>query len=132
LSHAKLITSGSKAFGDKSQAVLMKETAKALGVDNNKIVCFDQVRNTKSEAKTFAELIGKDKVLIICTSALHMPRAMAWFRKMGVRKLYAAPSNYQFHDSSRITWQEFLPSMKNLYLWQSFLKEKLGLMLVNF
>ena len=131
LPHAKLITSGPKGYGDKSQAVLMQETAVALGVDKNKIICFEAISNTKSEAKTFAEQIGKDKTVIVCTAALHMPRALAWFRKMGVNKVYAAPSNYQFHYGSRLTWQAFLPTMKNLYLWQSYLKEKLGMGLVS-
>ena len=131
LPHAKLITSGPKGHGDKSQAVLMRETAVALGVDKNKIICFEAISNTKSEAKTFAQQIGKDKTVIVCTSAKHMPRALAWFRKMGVNKVYAAPSNYYVHDGSRITWQAFLPSMQNLSLWQSYFKEKLGMGLVS-
>ena len=74
----KVIVSG----GERSSRA-MCEVALALGVPRANIVRQTKGRDTTHEARAFHELIGSDRFILV-TSASHMPRALAMFRKLGM------------------------------------------------
>ena len=124
-----LICSGPLIHGDKSQALLLKETAEMLGIDSKHIECVDQAFNTKTEAQHYSNKFVSTDPLILCTSALHMARAKAWFQHFGVQRLYAAPSGYIApHEPSYVN--HWIPSWSSFYMWQNYLKEVLGTWMV--
>ena len=131
LSETQLITSGPKGKGDKSQAQLMKETAIALGVQQECISVQENVTNTETEAAAYLAAFGTDTPLIVCTSAIHMPRAVAWFEANGVKQIIAAPTDYLAPKSIAFQWRSLLPSLKNLDLWKLWGKEVLGKRLIG-
>lgn len=128
---AKLITSGPTGKGDKSQAQLMKETAMGLGIGQDRIFIQEAVTNTQTETAAYVSTFGTDTPLIVCTSAIHMPRAIAWFESKGVKHITAAPTDYLIPGSVAFQWRSLLPSLKNLDLWQQWGKEIVGKRLVN-
>jgi uncharacterized SAM-binding protein YcdF (DUF218 family) len=131
LPHFTLICSGPIGKGDKSQALLLKETAIALGVESQQIKLLEQVHNTKTEAEQYVQLFEKDTPLILCSSALHLNRAKAWFEYSGVRKIYPAPANFKAAQEP-ISLKSFLPQWSSYKLWQSYFKERIGLLLIRY
>ncbi len=131
LPRAKLITSGSIGHGDKSQAQLMKETAVALGIRQDRIFIQEAIYNTRSEAEAYVSSFGKETPLILCTSAIHLPRAVAWFEAKGVKQIIAAPTDYLAPKSAKWHWQGLIPSIRNMDLWKQWLKEIIGMFLVK-
>ena len=127
---ALLIGSGPQGRGDLSQAAIMRQTAIALGVSPDHTATLPHVKNTRTEAKAYVDVYGTDTPLILCTSAKHMPRAVAWFEKHGVKEVIPAPAHYLAPRMKRYTWRSFIPQMSNLNLWQSWAKEVVGKWLV--
>lgn len=125
LPRATLVCSGPIGIGDKSQATLMKETAVALGVDEVHIHSLEHVTNTKTEAEQFIKNHNPDAQLILCTSALHMPRAVRWFKHYGVQNIYPAPSSFTAPDQP-MHWNHWLPSLRSFEKWQRYFKEVVG------
>ena len=88
---AKLIVSGHKGLVDpNSHAKMAQQLAKALGVPQNDILLVPTATDTEDEAKA-AKHIAKEKPIVLVSSAYHLPRAVAWFEKAGVR-CYPAPT----------------------------------------
>jgi uncharacterized SAM-binding protein YcdF (DUF218 family) len=125
ISNATLVCSGPIGEGDVSQAFLMKQTAIALGVQENRIVLLEQVINTKSEAEEYVKRFGTKTELILCTSAIHMPRALKWFNYYSVEFVHAAPASY-IAPSESTQWIDWIPTIKSFGKWQIYLKEVVG------
>jgi uncharacterized SAM-binding protein YcdF (DUF218 family) len=98
---AKVLVSGGQAFDNgsgKSEAEGMSELLVQLGVAPGRIVRESQSRTTAENAALVAEQTGSGRWLLV-TSAFHMPRAMATFRKSGV-DVIAAPTDWRIGDDS--------------------------------
>ncbi len=101
LADAKLVLSGySGLFDQNSHAQMQKRLALALGVDAADIVTFDTTKDTQEEAQQMQKLVGK-KPFILVTTASHMPRAYAIFKKLGLNPI-AAPTDY--HARGKSEW----------------------------
>lgn len=125
LPNAKLITSGPQFQGDLSQAELMKQTAVLLGVEATRIETQPEVFNTANEAKVYFTNHGTETPLIVCTSAIHLPRAVKWFAHYGVANIHPAPAYYHA-PQKKLEFSDFMPSWQSFELWQNWIKESLG------
>lgn len=90
---SRLILSG---FGYRTSvpgAVVMYRTALMLGVDSASLDLSDEPMTTNSEADQYVQKFGKDKKLVLVTSAIHMPRSVMLFRSKGIDVIhsYQAP-----------------------------------------
>ena len=93
LPETKLILTGRSGFkGIKSVAEVMGDTAKEWGVELEDIVLETKATDTKDHPIYVKEIVGTDRFILV-TSASHMPRAMALFRKHGVEPI-PAPTDY--------------------------------------
>jgi uncharacterized SAM-binding protein YcdF (DUF218 family) len=101
--HAKMITSGYGGDDKVSQAMMQKRTAIALGVPKEDIITLPEPRDTREEALALKKLIA-DKRFILVTSAAHMPRAVALFKKAGLDPI-PAPTDHR--ASSKNSWISF-------------------------
>ena len=119
LPHTKLILSG-----NADSAVGMARVAEALGVDPQDIVKLPEPRDTEEESRQIAPIVGS-KGLILVTSASHMPRAMALFRKRGLQPI-AAPTDY-LAPVHRLESDDFFPDGYKLFKSQIAVYEYLGL-----
>ncbi|MFB3925384.1 MAG: YdcF family protein [Syntrophales bacterium] len=88
----KLLLSGGKIFDPASEAEVMASVARTLGINPEDIVLEAKSRNTEDQAKIIPSIVGRDTFILV-TSASHMPRAMALFKKSGVSPL-PAPAGY--------------------------------------
>ena len=95
----------------------------------------EETYNTKTEAELYAQQyaqkFGKHNPLILCTSALHMKRAKAWFHYHGLRNIYPAPSHYKAPHAA-VALDSWIPSMSSFFTWQEYLKEVLGTSMVPY
>jgi len=93
LGDSKLLLSGGGPPHKKvSNAEVMADAAMALGVDESDIVLESQSMDTKDEAILVREIIGESSFVLV-TSAAHMPRSVALFRKLGMAPV-PAPTDY--------------------------------------
>jgi uncharacterized SAM-binding protein YcdF (DUF218 family) len=125
LPNSLLIGSGPIVRGDISQAELMRQTSVLLGVEQSRIFVQEDVVNTATEARAYVEAFGTQTPLIVCTSALHIPRALKWFKYYGVETVHAAPA-YYIAPAEPLRLKAFIPSWSSFGLWQQWGKEVVG------
>jgi uncharacterized SAM-binding protein YcdF (DUF218 family) len=113
----------------RSEAELMAELLLEIGVEENDILVEPKSRNTFENARNTAELLhqrGLDRILL-STSALHMPRAMACFEKTGL-DVVPVPADVLIDVQARRDFLDFLPDVQALAESTAVLKEYLGVM----
>lgn len=118
----KIITSGFKGKYDTSEAIRTANIFYNLGVPKNDIIIHDKPKDTKEEAIRTKTLLGT-KPFILVTSAYHMPRAMALFRKEGLNPI-AAPADIRININKYIS----IPSGNNMKNTEIALHEYFGLL----
>ena len=129
---SKLIFSGGNdRYEPTTNAELMKKMALSLGVKKEDIILEAGSKNTYEEANFLKDIVGKKKFLLV-TSASHMPRSMALFKKFGMEPI-AAPTNHLAKKYHKIPPDEFFPKADNLkksevafYEYLALIKEKLA------
>ncbi len=119
--NSKIITSGYVWEKDQESGAL--KTAKLLmasGVKKEDIIIHSTPKDTKEEAVKVKELLGEESFILI-TSASHMPRALALFKKEGLNpvpsatafeikeedRTYDMPNGHAM-DKSEKAWHEYL------------------------
>jgi len=114
LPETKLLLTGRSAFkGIIPQAEVMGHVAKEWGVKAEDIVIEGEAKDTKDHAIYVKEIVGRDKFILV-TSASHMPRAMALFRKYGMEPI-PAPTDYMVKKrEGEVTPGVFFPSAGSL------------------
>jgi len=124
----KVLVSGGALEGNVSEARGMAHAMHQLGVPDHTILLENASRTTYENAMLSEDQLrehGIDQVLLV-TSALHMPRAMASFARQGVQAIAAPlpPQIYLPADGSISPW---LPSQRALDASRSIIKEYVGL-----
>ncbi len=122
----------------RSEAEDMAELAAALGVPASAMLIEPDSLNTFENAANTKALLadrGVERILLV-TSAMHMPRALAIFKKQGFA---ATPAATDFHvvndplDPAVTTWQGRLlslaPQAESLHYLTRALKEYIGIVI---
>lgn len=107
LPNARLIVSGPAVGDNPSHASVLARAAESLGIERRRILLVETARDTEEEAGAVRRIAGAAPVGVV-TSAWHMPRAAALFRKAGVTTLpcpadFSARRNHDFRWSD-LTW----------------------------
>lgn len=125
----KVVLSGGALEGDVSEARGMAHVLKLQGIPDEALVLENSSRTTYENATLTEEELKEHgfKRILLVTSALHMPRAMAAFSKQGVSAIPAAapPQIFLPADGSITPW---LPHMRTLDASRSIIKEYAGLL----
>jgi uncharacterized SAM-binding protein YcdF (DUF218 family) len=119
----ELILSGGRVFRSPSNAGVMHNTAVILGVTPKKMKLENGSKDTYQEAIYLKKDVGT-KPFILVTSAAHMPRAMALFKKQGMRPI-PAPTQY-LTGLNRFTIRYYFPNSLNLIYSDIALHEYIG------
>jgi uncharacterized SAM-binding protein YcdF (DUF218 family) len=96
---ARLVFSGGSPYvyphGETLDSEIAREIMNDIGVPTDKMIFEKTSRNTYENAVFSADIVRPDpsQKWLLVTSAWHMPRAMACFRKAGWN-VYAAPTGY--------------------------------------
>ena len=121
---AKLIFSGAKV------ALLMSAVAQSLGVNENDILIEANAKDTKDEARNIQRIVGQAPFILV-TSASHIPRAVALFKKQGMSPI-PAPVRYMVRGEYILNVEFFLPSPGELDKTGRAWHEYLGLLWAKF
>ncbi|HUH88693.1 MAG TPA: YdcF family protein [Pusillimonas sp.] len=124
-----ILLSGAALDGSQSEAESMANTLKKNGVPDQALLLekssFNTYENAVYSARILKEL-GITRVLLV-TSALHMPRAMAVFSKQGLTPI-AAPSAPQIVVPDDTAFSFWLPDERSFFASRSIIKEYAGLL----
>ncbi|NEP60419.1 MAG: YdcF family protein [Symploca sp. SIO2G7] len=125
-----------KDAADKSEAEDMTEIALAMGVPERNILREDESLNTYQNAVNTAQILTQRQIdtILLVTSAIHMPRSVAIFKKQGF-KVTPAPTDYWVSRESLAamrgvsigTFINVLPDTEALDFFTRALKEYIGL-----
>ncbi len=130
LSGVKLILSGGAAFDPVSEAEIYFRVARIMDIPARDLVLSDQARDTEEEACRVRKIVGRDS-LILVTSAHHMSRALALFKKCGMNPI-PAPAAHLVKVQSEITPRDFYPSAWGLLKAQMAVHEYMGMLWSRF
>jgi uncharacterized SAM-binding protein YcdF (DUF218 family) len=123
---AKLILSGGAVFDTVSEAEIYFEMARIMDLPSRDLILSDQARDTEEEARFIQNRVGKDP-LILVTSAFHMPRAVALFKKRGMNPI-PAPAAHLVKMHSERAPGDFFPSVWGFQKAQVVVHEYLGIL----
>ena len=109
----------------KPEGEHLKDVAISFGISKQNILLTTNVENTDQEAKAVGKLLTGDKpVILLVTSAFHMPRALKVFEVAGIRVL---PFPVDFLSSvEKLTFMSFMPSADALNQTSLFVREIIG------
>lgn len=122
---ARLLLSGGRVFDSTSQAEVMAQAARELGVPDGRLVLEAEGRDTAEEAERVRRIVGNDRFALV-TSAWHEPRAMAEFRRVGMDPI-PAPCDLQHGRSEGWSLDLVGPNARRLALAECAIHEYLGM-----
>lgn len=122
---SKLILSEGTIFGSGPVAIVMGKVAEDLGVRKEDLVLETQSQDTESQAALILPLVGTEPFFLV-TSAYHMPRSMALFRKAGMNPI-AAPTDFESLSGDSWTPSALYPSAGGFRKAELAVHEYLGL-----
>ncbi|MGC1455380.1 MAG: YdcF family protein [Nitrospirota bacterium] len=116
--------SGDPAQPHLSDAEAMARTALDLGVPKKDTLIDNRSRNTLESARAVKDMLNEKRIILV-TSAYHMKRSVALFRKQGIE---VVPAPVGFRSEQRpLTFFSFIPSIGNLSSSSLALAEHLSL-----
>ena len=124
----KILLSGAAYEGRVSEAQGMAKVLRQKGIPDSALILENVSRNTY-ENTLLTQTALKDapgEQILLVTSALHMPRALATFRKQGLSAIPAGVAP-QISLPDDYTLNPWLPHMRSLEASRTIIKEYLGL-----
>ena len=123
-----ILVSGGALEGPVSDAQGMARVLKQMGIPDRSILLEHDSRNTYENAALTHETLQKHGIrhVLLVTSALHMPRAMAAFDKQNI-KATAAGLSAQIYPPPDRALNIWMPDTRSLEASRSILKEYVGL-----
>ncbi len=101
---ARLVVSGPAEPGRPSHAAVLARAAESLGIAPERITLVETALDTEDESLAVARLAGGARVALV-TSAWHMPRAAALFRRAGV-DFAPCPADFVSRGNSQFRWAD--------------------------
>lgn len=122
---SRLLLSGGAVFGSAADAETMRVLAVELGVDPSALDLDTVSPDTETQAEVVRGRLGAEEFYLV-TSASHMPRSLALFRKAGTNPI-PAPTHFLVHSDRSLTPADFFPSAGGLRRAEAATYEYLGL-----
>lgn len=112
-------------FGTEAEAAVLAEAALSLGVNRQDLYLDTRSKDSKDQAQEVKKIVDGKRFIVI-TSAAHMPRVMALFKKQGLLPI-PAPTDYRIKTRQPINPGMFFPGASNLRNAENAIHEYLGL-----
>jgi uncharacterized SAM-binding protein YcdF (DUF218 family) len=122
----KLIVSGGPVFDKSSDAEVMMQAAMSLGVRQEDVVLETESKDTEDEARVIQSMVNGDQFILV-TSAAHMPRSMALFKKRGMNPI-PSPADFWVSRDFLGDYGSFFPNASALEKSETAAHEVLGLL----
>jgi len=125
-----VVTGGDHVEGEDKRLTAadgMVEMSRLMGIAEEDILSERDSRDTKDHPLKIMPLIGDQRKVIVVTSAMHMRRSMALFKKQGYQPL-PAPVGLLPSNSRWFTLSNLMPSAGNYRRIDAAVHEYLGLL----
>ncbi|HWI36275.1 MAG TPA: ElyC/SanA/YdcF family protein [Burkholderiales bacterium] len=122
---AKLVVSGAAVLAGGADADTMAAIAQELGVPRDAVVRDTVSPDTETQARTMRALTKGERCIVV-TSAAHMRRSLALFRKAGVDAL-PAPTHFLSQRNASLSLGDFFPKTGHIHGADVAAHEYLGL-----
>jgi uncharacterized SAM-binding protein YcdF (DUF218 family) len=122
---SRLLLSGGSVFGSDADAETMRALAVELGVDPAALDLDTFSPDTETQAEVVRARVGAEEFYLV-TSASHMRRSLALFRKAGTNPL-PAPTHFITQSNRSLSPADFFPSSGGLRRAEAATYEYLGL-----
>ena len=122
---SRLLVSGGAVFGSGADGETMRALAVELGVSPDALDLDAASPDTETQAEFVRGRLGTEEFYLV-TSASHMPRALALFRKAGTNPL-PAPTHFVMQANRSLSPSDFFPSSGGLRRAEVATYEYLGL-----
>jgi len=125
-----ILLSGAALEGTQSEAEFMAANLRKIGVPPEALILEKNSYNTYENALYSARILKEQNIsrVLLVTSALHMPRAMAVFSKQGLTPI-AAPSAPQIVVPDDPDFSFWLPDERTFFAARSIIKEYVGMLM---
>jgi len=121
----KLILTGGSLGKPVATATVMAELAVELGISQSGIITLTESKDTKDEARMVKDIV-ENSPFILVTSASHMPRSMALFKKLGMNPI-PAPTEHNIKETQGINPGLFFPNASNIHNVEKAIYEYMGI-----
>jgi len=121
---SKLVLSGGAAFDTAPESSSLMRLALELGVNRNDLIPEPESLDTKDQARIVKSIVGNDTFILV-TSASHMPRSMALFKKQGMDPI-PAPTAHLVRNNPRPMPSDYFPNARSLHKSETAVYEFLG------
>ncbi len=125
LPQARILLSGGTYLEEKSDAEVMATLAGIMGIQPQSLVLEKDSKDTFAQARLIRPIVQSDPFILV-TSAGHMPRSMAVFRKAGMNPI-AAPADFLVLRAKSQHPRKILPSPDHLRNSERAIYEYVGL-----
>jgi uncharacterized SAM-binding protein YcdF (DUF218 family)/pterin-4a-carbinolamine dehydratase len=122
---SKLIVSGGIIFDPVPEAEVLARVAIETGVPESDIILESKSKDTKDQAKFIKPIVGNEPFVLV-TSASHIPRSMALFKKLGMNPI-PSPIGHRVSEEQGFSSHSFFPGTVNLRKAELAIHEYLGL-----
>lgn len=126
---AKLVVCGPGDGVNATHATVLARAAQSLGINPDRVVYIETVRDTEDEAHAARRVIG-DAPMALVTSAWHMPRAMALFRHVGFDPV-ACPADFVSHTYDPFHLEYLLWDLASLQRSTVAVREHVGYLWIS-
>ena len=124
---SRLILSGGTVFNEGGDAQIMAKAAQFFDVKSRDIFIDSKSQDTEEQAVRIREVTGKDRFILV-TSAAHMPRAVALFKKAGLDPIPAPAHFLSLRQLDRGNPLAYYPSAEGLRKMETAIHEYLGIL----
>jgi uncharacterized SAM-binding protein YcdF (DUF218 family) len=124
LPEAKVILSGGFGSATTKHADLLAAAATDLGFSREDLILEKRTFDTADEAQLISRIIGPAPFILV-SSASHLSRAVALFRKQGLEAL-PSPTDYTVIGASEVRLESFFPSASGVGKLERAWHEYLG------
>ena len=108
----------------RAEGDILKDKAIEFGIDKNKILVSETVKNTYEESLKILQLIPRGSSIILITSAFHMKRSKFLFEKQGF-KVNPFPVDFKISNND-LTILDIIPSLSAMKKTSLFIRENIG------
>lgn len=123
---SKLLLSGGRGFGDAiPDSLIMANLAREIGIDANDIIVETNSRDTEDQADLIKPIVNNDPFILV-TSASHMPRSMALFKRLGMNPI-PAPTGHQVKRCQGLSPGSFFPGAAGIVRLEGAFYEYMGI-----
>jgi len=122
---AKLLLSGGSVFDPVPEAEVLARVAIETGVPEKDIILESKSKDTIDEARFIKPIVGNEPFVLV-TTASHIPRSMAMFKKLGMNPI-PSPIDHRVSEEQGLSPHSFFPSTGSLGKSEIAIHEYLGL-----